>query len=371
MRAAGDAIAAESGKPTLLLRLRQSFSAQAIHFATPFAMLFALQLSQFWLPSQVKGNPLEFLIGVMLFSLPLGFLGLLIVQFYHVAFTDKSQRPTKDLFRRMKAVLGNPRHMVAGVPLYIILVVFMYAFTMSKAEVGHALPYAWDATFDAWDAALHFGYRPWELLQPVFGNLPATLLLNVNYNIWFMIMQVFLVSFAFLQAPNLQRTHFYLSFMAVWALVGGAMAVIFSSAGPCYFGNLGFSENPYAPLMAQLRGFNDIIPIWAVDTQDWLWKTHAEKLSMGGVSAMPSVHNATATLFVLAAWNGRKLWRNVLLAHAVLIFLGSVHLGWHYAVDAYVAVPVALFVWWVMKPIAIWWENLPHVQAFNREYADV
>jgi hypothetical protein len=35
-----------------------------------------------------------------------------------------------------------------------------------------------------------------------------------------------------------------------------------------------------------------------------------------------------------------------MLIYAALIFVGSIHLGWHYAVDGIVGAAAAIAVWW-------------------------
>jgi hypothetical protein len=49
--------------------------------------------------------------------------------------------------------------------------------------------------------------------------------------------------------------------------------------------------------------------------------------------------------------------RTLTIGHMVLIFLGSIHLGWHYAIDAYLAWALTLIVWFAVKPFAVWWEG--------------
>ena len=60
---------------------------------------------------------------------------------------------------------------------------------------------------------------------------------------------------------------------------------------------------------------------------------------------MPSMHNAQAALFVVFAYSIDKRLGRATLVYAALIFIGSVHLGWHYAVDGIVGIVAALAVW--------------------------
>ena len=55
------------------------------------------------------------------------------------------------------------------------------------------------------------------------------------------------------------------------------------------------------------------------------------------ISAMPSVHVAIAVLFALAGREAGRVAGLVLTAYALVVLVGSVHLGWHYAVDGYFA----------------------------------
>ena len=64
-----------------------------------------------------------------------------------------------------------------------------------------------------------------------------------------------------------------------------------------------------------------------------------------GISAMPSMHVASSVLFFLLA---RRVGRAAGWAFgifALLIFVGSVHLAWHYALDGYVGAAGALLLW--------------------------
>jgi hypothetical protein len=143
------------------------------------------------------------------------------------------------------------------------------------------------------------------------------------------------------------------------------MAVLLSSAGPCFYGRLGLTPDPYAGLMAYLRSANEVLPIWAVPAQDMLWAGFSGESVLRGISAMPSIHNASVLILVLAVWNKSTFVRTVAATHAVLVFIGSIHLGWHYAVDAYLAWAMTLAIWWASGSFARWWESTALAQSFT------
>jgi hypothetical protein len=67
---------------------------------------------------------------------------------------------------------------------------------------------------------------------------------------------------------------------------------------------------------------------------------------------MPSVHNGVAFLFALAAWRANRPLGVLFGAYALLIWIGSIHLGWHYGLDGVVAVALTLWIWRVCGRIA-------------------
>ncbi len=345
--------------------LRLSFNAHGLLLLIALTYLAGFVLLHFLAPGVGAKPGSEILFGIMFSSVPAVLLGLAVYLFAEMTIFEKPDRPILVLWQRLMAVLSDPQRMANGLPAALALVIFMYVFTMLKAYVPVIHPFSWDQTFDHWDKALHFGYRPWELLHPVLGYWPITFLINLNYNLWFVVMNVFWAYYAFIANPSAERTRFFLSFVLIWILGGGVLAVFFSSAGPCYFTELGIVPDPYAPLMTYLNEANAHAPVFALKTQNMLWGLHAEGSALGGISAMPSMHIATALLFVLAS-AGRPRWLRVILGvHCALILAGSVHLGWHYAVDGYVSLALALGLWWLCGPIARWWETTRAVQDYH------
>jgi membrane-associated phospholipid phosphatase len=64
-----------------------------------------------------------------------------------------------------------------------------------------------------------------------------------------------------------------------------------------------------------------------------------------GISAMPSVHVAMATLFAIGGFVVHRWLGWVMAAYAVLIWIGSVYLGWHYATDGIVGATMTIGLW--------------------------
>jgi hypothetical protein len=132
-----------------------------------------------------------------------------------------------------------------------------------------------------------------------------------------------------------------------WFLLGNVAATLLSSAGPCYYGHVVPGSNPYAPLMASLGEIDQTHKLHAVFLQDFLWSEYTEEgLSYGqSISAMPSMHVAIAALLVIATWDLNRWIGLVMLAGAMLIMVGPVHLGWHYAIDGYAAAVGVWLIW--------------------------
>ncbi|MCI0462940.1 MAG: phosphatase PAP2 family protein [Gemmataceae bacterium] len=237
-------------------------------------------------------------------------------------------------------------------PFLIVLVAlppFIDAFASFKQAIPQLAPFRWDVTFMEWDYLLHGGNHPWELLQPLLAAPAVTTLINWGYNLWFFVM----FTVVFWQAwsrDRLLRRQFLVSFVVLWAVAGTLLAVVFSSAGPCFFGRVTGQADPYTPLMAYLRGVGEQTPLWAVATQERLWDAYqaGQVRLVGGISAMPSMHVASAVLFALVAWRASRWLGLTLTLYAVVIQVGSVHLGWHYAIDGYFGAVVAWLVWLVV-----------------------
>lgn len=235
----------------------------------------------------------------------------------------------------------------------IIFTPLMVSFVALKEAIPEINPFAWDRTFADWDRALHFGTLPWEYLQPVLGHAPATAAIAVVYNLWIVVMFGCLFWQAFTGRASRLRLQFLLAFAFTWFIGGNILAVIFSSAGPCFYGQLGLTPDPYAAEMDYLRAAAADWPVWSVRVQDMLWHSYATGDGLvKGISAMPSIHVTSSAVMMFLGWRTGRAAGIALSLFAATILVGSVHLGWHYAVDGYAGIGLATVFWLAAGAIA-------------------
>ena len=352
--------------PLLLHQLAASCKAHAILFIVPALFLATNELLLGALDDPQRATWKAMILSMATISLPAALVTLFFVRMFVYAFVTRPPSPTAALIADTLRMLRSPRRFINGLPVLTAMVMFNKAMLDLKPSIPALVPFAWDEAFMKLDRVLHLGRDPWLLLDGVLGLPFLTLAINFVYCFWFLAMFTFWFWFAFQDRYTELRTRFFLTWMITWWLGGGLMALYFSSAGPAYYGAIGLAPDPFAPLMAYLRQVNDIYPIWALDTQDMLWQAYAVKdIPFLGISAFPSMHNATAAIIAIAALRLNRRLGVALIIYGAVILVGSVHLGWHYAVDGYVGILLAMLAWWLMGPIVRRWDRTDWVRRYS------
>lgn len=228
------------------------------------------------------------------------------------------------------------------------------AFTSFKSMIGIITPFGWDEIFANWDRWLHFGIDPWRMTHAVFGGVFPTLALAVLYNIWFFLKWIFMLFFICYFRDPVLRHQYLLSMILSWTVMGSAMAFLFSSAGPCFYHGVVDGHDIFLPLMDRLREIDQVavdagysVRVYPLQIQQMLWDNYqAGSIHLGtGISAMPSIHVAVAVLMALGAWRIGPVIGAIMTLYAIAIQIGSVHFGWHYAIDGYVGALSAWGLW--------------------------
>jgi len=257
--------------------------------------------------------------------------------------------PLRSAAEPLRARFETPMLGLAAIGPLLLMPLLFAGFGVLKMLLPLYLPFGWDDSFAAADRALFLGHQPWELTHALFGSFAATLVIDRLYTLWVLILSFAILGFAWF-VPRYDRARFFLSFSAAWVLLGVIGAWLFSSAGPCYAAQIGAQSAPeFAPLMERLHALSGPDGrLGAVGWQDILWQAHAERrYGFGmGISAMPSLHNAIALLYALALARFGRLWAAAGWSFAAIVFVASIHLGWHYAVDGVVAGAAMAAIWW-------------------------
>lgn len=256
----------------------------------------------------------------------------------------RPQNPLQDLIRDVSQSRPGERIAVAF-PALFALSLFGSSFGALKSAIPQMHPYTWDATFAAWDVAIH-GQDAWKLIHPYVGHPWITALLNAAYHLWLLGFNVSLVIACALAPASRLRKQFLIAFILSWGLLGNLAATLLASVGPC-FAHPMLGDGRYDELMAYLHGVAARYPLPALNVQAMLLQ-EAQQGAAGlglGISAMPSMH---VSISVLLALGVRRLWPNwqwIGWLFMVIIFLGSVHLGYHYAVDGYLSLILTPLIW--------------------------
>lgn len=310
----------------------------------------------YWLCGMIVGNiaglpaaaTISTYLPTYMMMMPFMVLCLLGARAIVIMVAERPERPLTQIWNELRTSLATPERLAHAAPMLVAMLAFGGTFTVIKASIPFLAPFTWDASFEQLDRVLHGGVAPWELLQPLLGKPVITHAINWAYNFWFYFLSLIWVWQAFQSRDNRLRLRFFISLIIGWILLGNIAATILSSAGPCYFGRITGLPDPYAPLMAYLQGVDKIHTIWALGAQEMLWNNYSQRDVMlgSGISAMPSMHVAIATLFALVCWRTRRWLGIVMTIYAFVIMVGSVHLGWHYAIDGYAGAAGMLAIWW-------------------------
>jgi hypothetical protein len=269
----------------------------------------------------------------------------------HVIYIMVVKRPVRLFAYIRQYFAGDPTfhsQFAAGVPLVLGMPLALCVFTSIKIQLPKLNPFLWDVSLAQWDRWLHGGMDPWQILQPLVGHPAITFVIDLVYLSWFYVLQIICLWQAFsLKRPQL-RLQFFLSFLLIWVVLGNVAATVFSSAGPCFYEAIIGIGGPYETLMAYLQDEAKAqYPLWALDVQGQLWQGYLTPgITVGrGISAMPSIHVAMSFLMALLGWRIHRTLGIVLSIYLGLIMIGSVHLGWHYALDGYAGIIGAYAIW--------------------------
>lgn len=271
---------------------------------------------------------------------------MLLIEYMRRRFDLNQEVAT--IFREMKKVClvyAQPwrdwRRWYEFFRITLALKMCMTVYSHFKQSIPLLSPHRFDDELWVIDRWVHLGLSPVHATLRLFSHDVLAWMIDRSYVFWYPLLTPFLIYFMVV-ARRLQRWHFFTCYLLLWMIAGG-FAIAVPSWGPCY-------TNP--ELYAQLK-----TPC-ARYLQEMLWEHYNEMLAAPerysvlnyeGIAAFPSLHVGIVVLFTLVVRHNRHVfwW---MVVYTACVQLGSVFLGWHYAVDGYFAGILAWAIYYATRP---------------------
>jgi hypothetical protein len=212
-------------------------------------------------------------------------------------------------------------------------------FLPLKYAIPQLVPFWLDAPLAHAEKRL-LGIDPWLILDRYVGWLAVPM--DWLYGFW-LPTQTLILFLVVLQRGSPAKSRVLISYVLAWFLLGVVGATFFSSAGPIFYDRL-FGGTEFAGLREALQNRG----VWvALVESDGMWTSLAagRPTIVAGISAVPSIHVAISFWMFLAARLMVPRAARYALAYAILIWIGSVQLGWHYVTDGIAGLLGMLAVW--------------------------
>jgi hypothetical protein len=284
---------------------------------------------------------------------------LAIVYCVKLFFTGHTSTIPARFAADFKAFL-RPEVLFFRVAIFVSWFLLAWSFTSFKTMIGSAHGFTMDPGIAALERAVLFGHDAWQYTHFLFGSLLATFVLQLCYNVWLALMWGSIMLCLVFVDDVRTVLHYLLAFILCWIIVGSLAAYFLASAGPCFYERV-LGDAHFQPLMSRLHEIDSsldaILPnlgLASLDVQEMLWKwqmTHHDGLG-AGISAMPSVHVGLAFVMARGAYLLRPVYGKIMMVYVAAIWIGSVHLGWHYALDGAIALLLVVPIWKISGRLA-------------------
>jgi PAP2 superfamily len=246
-------------------------------------------------------------------------------------------------------------------PLFFFAILFA-SFNCFKQLVLVDYPFAYDAIYERIDRILFLGQDPWRVAHTMLPGVMTAKIVDMLYHAWFLPMTVGVFACAWLGSESWHlRTQYLFTYMFSWIFVGSFAASLFPAAGPALVPYLVDASSKFGELNETLALLDAQIGLDSVAIKDRLLLLHKshDVVIGGGISAMPSVHIALSLAFALAALKINKTFGWCMVGYAVLMWIASLYLGWHYAVDGVVSLLLVWPAWILFGKLTTWIETAP------------
>ena len=263
-------------------------------------------------------------------------IGAMILALYQLSRLRKAgeDRPVAALWAWLRQSRARALAAVAGMLLAGVDLIF---FMWIKPEVTAIAPFWADELFADIDKAI-FGRDPWLYFAGMDLKFHAW-----AYSFFWFIAIMSTLLWLFVRPPSKARSAALVNYFALWSIFGPIGQYLGSSAGPIFYQRIGLGD--------RFADLSESIPRVTNSLSNYLWYHHSNHIPAvgAGISAMPSLHIATVTWVYLVFRTQRSKLAPFAASFALYIFVLSVALGWHYAVDGIAGALGAIGCHWISE----------------------
>ncbi len=231
----------------------------------------------------------------------------------------------------------------------LLLMVAWATHFLLKSFVFVINPRTWDLHLAIWDQRLHFGFSPSTFFTTLFRAPLFLRLLDLFYSGLYYFIVVGYAGALLGLLPQRLRLAFGAAFTLTW-VVGSTLYVALPSWGPVFLFSSEFVETlRYMPMTVAVQS------VLYEEISSLVRNPQALRyVQFGSVAAFPSLHAAVVTLYAAASRRVSRRWFHVNIVLVAGIVAGAVITGYHYLIDAWAGILLALALWWVC---ARWFER--------------
>lgn len=219
----------------------------------------------------------------------------------------------------------------------IALKLVLLIYCNIKQAIPRINPHITDDMLLRMDIVLHLGINPMRALVSALGHPTVSMLIDKLYVVWYLVKIPTLV--LFIVVPNRKLSErFFGAYFLLWML-GGFSALLAPSLGPVYLHHEWF-DGVAKPIATSLQGTLISHYLQVIDNPE-RYRVYIYE----GVAAFPSLHVGVVVLFALFLARVHPALGILMGIYAVIVQIGSVFLGWHYAIDGYFAALLAFILY--------------------------
>ncbi len=224
-------------------------------------------------------------------------------------------------------------------------VVLQCGFSLLKSSIPFIVPFWADPYLETADEWL-LGRPAWEVLNVALPDWTTGIFHVLYLAVWTVLAFATPTVIALTDGDRTRVGRAMLLYLFCWIFLGNVVATAFASVGPVFYDAVHGGDR-FAGLDVVLHHSASAGSMVAA-TQAYLLEAYQSRsMSFGsGISAVPSIHVAIATMVALYVIERVPVLMPVGVGYVLVTFFLSIWTGYHYALDGYASI-LLIFVAWI------------------------